>query len=189
MTYILSFFLIGTVVSAQEAKKNAPAIWLKAGPEKLPRYFKKGALLPLCGIFEDVTANPSVDKSAKTLKSINIESCLQAKDNIEGVSPALFEILDLKDGNLLITNPEGDKKIYYVKANDVATYWAKRFPEGELMLSGYELCERMSDWRRKENVDAGENANKKPFDLPFKTTSNGETIRYHVFEYHLGCGT
>lgn len=188
--YLIGLFLFTCVVSAQDSKKEAPAVWFKAGPDKMPRYFKKGSVLPLCGIFEDVAANPSADNSAKTTKSINIESCLQAKDNIEGVVPAYFEIVDLKDGKMHILNPEGDKKIYYVNANEVVTYWAKRFPEGEVMLGGYDLCARMSSWRQKDNAElVSQNPNRKPVGLPFAATSVGESIRYHVFEYHLGCGT
>lgn len=165
--------------------------WLKTGPTKQPRYFLKNSKLSLCGILDAVTALKIENPNEK----IQIESCLMASDSLDGEPPTAYEIMDMKGEKFLIRkyiNKEDKIKpanpIYEIPAKAVATLWAVRYPEGEIMFYGPNLCEKVHDWRIDRNFDLKTELPSNPI-MPFPIKSKGEAVRYHAFEYNMGCGT
>lgn len=189
MKYFLLFFILLPLFAYAEGQLFTD--WLKTGPAKQPRYFLKNSRVSLCGLLDEVTAF-KVDKPEE---KIQIKSCLMASDSLDDGLATAFEVVDLKGENLLIrdyiakhepkplTNP-----IYAVSAKSVATLWAMRFPEGEVMFYGPKLCDKMYDWRTERSLELSTELPSNPI-MPFPTKSKGEAVRYHVFEYHMGCGT
>jgi hypothetical protein len=187
---LLAFFI--SILSTTKAQLISD--WIKTGPLKQPRYYLKNSHVILCGVLDDVEAFEEANKD----QSINIESCLQAKDSMDGKEPKTYKIIGIKNGKLLFNevdlfeNREKNSKqigqIYNVSANAVATLWAVRYPQGDLMILGPRLCDKVDNWRTDRSIDLMKEFPRNP-SLPFPTKSKPELVRYHSFEYHMGCGT
>lgn len=192
--HILLFFLF-LVSSRVYAQMSSD--WLKAGSEKQPRYFLKNYPMILCGSLESIKATivkgHPLNSKFPEIYEIEIPSCLDAQDSLDGEPKPKYEIFE-KVGSLFYIREmaKEDKMsvpVLSVPANLIATHWAMRYPQGEIMFEGPALCDHMWEWRTSnKNLDLGSWLRSKVW-LPFPVKGEGETVRYHVFEYHLGCGT
>ncbi len=175
--------------------------WLKAGTEKQPRYFLKNYPMQICGSLEKVNAtlvkNHPLNFNIKLAETYSEEftSCLEAEDSIDGSAKTRYEILEKNGNDFYIKRvkvegePAGFFPVLKIPANSISTFWAMRYPQGEIMIEGPPLCEHMYDWRKTpRRFDLSLWMPSNPT-LPFPVKSEGEAVRYHVFEYHMGCGT
>lgn len=186
-------FLVIFISHHSLAEEVSSQVWFKTRPENQPRYYLKGSKISLCGLFGVVKAHTE----EKNKEPLLIQACLIAKGSLDSPPQQLYEIIDLIGDKLyfrkVVDEDLSDQKpivnsVYSASPRYLASLWGIRFPEGEIMIAGPQICDEMYSWREKSSINR-DSEFLKSTKLPFETKSQAEPVRYHVFEYHMGCGT